>query len=110
MELTGYSGHFSTILPENDFTFPIWNETALPRARNHSIHQVSVGAELSDPDRSYWKIYAHHLAHITRMLEAGELKPPPLQVLGRLCAKTVDEAHQQLKQGHVKGKLAMRVA
>lgn len=109
LELTGYSGHFSTILPEDDFKFPIWNETAIPRARNLSIHQVAVGAELSDSNREYWKIYTRHLGHISEILENGTLKPPFVQVVGHLNAITVQQAHILLEQGRVKGKLVMTV-
>ncbi len=107
LELTGYSGHFSTILPEKEFKFPIWNENAIPRARNMSIHQVAVGSELSSPDRTYWQVYQRHLEHISQMLENGTLKPPPIQVLGPLSVETVHRAHALLEQGRVKGKLVM---
>lgn len=109
LELTGYSGHFSTILPEKEFIFPIWNEDAIPRARNMSIHQVAVGSEFGSSDREYWQIYKRHLEHISQMLENGVLKPPPTQVVGPLCVETVRRAHAELKLGHVKGKLVMVV-
>lgn len=107
LELTGYSGHFSTILPEKDFSFPIWNENAIPRARNMSIHQVAVGAELGSSDRGYWQIYHRHLGHISQMLENGTLKAPSVQVIGQMCVETVQRAHAELELGRVKGKLVM---
>ena len=109
LELTGFSGHFSTILPEKEFAFPVWNENALPRARNMSIHQVAVGAEFGSTHRADWQIYHRHLGHISEMLENGSLKPPHVQVLGPLSVKTVQQAHSLLAQGHVKGKLVMVV-
>jgi NADPH:quinone reductase-like Zn-dependent oxidoreductase len=107
IELTGYSGHFSTILPESDFIFPIWQENAIPRARNMSIHQVAIGAELSDPRRKYWSVYQIHLSLISQMLEEGRLQPPYVQIIGSMNSKTVEQAHELLKKGHVKGKLVM---
>lgn len=109
LELTGYSGHFSTILPEKEFALPIWDENAIPRARNMSILQVSVGAELGSSDRKDWQIYKRHLGHISQMLENGTLKSPPVQVVGPLHVKTVQKAHTLLEQGHVKGKLVMTI-
>jgi len=107
LELTGYSGHFSTIVPEKEFSFPLWEETAIPRARNMSIHQVAIAAELGNPDRSYWSIYTRHLNHISQMLENETLKPPFVHVVGPLNVKTVQQAHTLLQEGHVKGKLVM---
>jgi NADPH:quinone reductase-like Zn-dependent oxidoreductase len=109
LELTGYSGHFSTVLPEKDFQFPVWNEHALPRARNMSIHQVSVGAELSDDDRKYWKVYQRHLELLSEMFDRGDLRSPFINIVGMLAAPTVIEAHRRLEEGRVKGKLVMVV-
>jgi NADPH:quinone reductase-like Zn-dependent oxidoreductase len=107
IELTGYSGHFSTILPEKDFNMPIWNENAIPRIRNMSIHQIAVGAELGDDDRETWEIYKRHLNLISQMLETNALKAPSVQNLGTLSLATVQKAHVLLKSHRVKGKLVM---
>ncbi|MGD0665816.1 MAG: NADP-dependent oxidoreductase [Rhabdochlamydiaceae bacterium] len=109
LELTGYSGHFSTALPEHDFTYPIWNENAVPRMRNVSILQVMVGAELASPDHADWGIYPCHLKEITRMFEHKTLHPPHVQVIGSLSVETVRTAHALLEDRSVKGKLVMRV-
>jgi NADPH:quinone reductase-like Zn-dependent oxidoreductase len=108
LELTGYSGHFVSILPEDEkFNFPIWTYGAIPFARNLSIHQISLGAELRDNNREYWKIYAHHLEHIAQMLENGTINPPSIQIMGSLSANTVQKAHALLEQRRIKGKLVM---
>lgn len=109
LELTGHSGHFSTVLPEKEFTSPIWNEDAIPRARNMSIHQVAVGSELGSSDRGDWQVYKLHLGHISQMLENGTLKALSVQVVGPLCVDTVQKAHAALELGHVKGKMVMVV-
>lgn len=109
LELTGYSGHFSTVLPEKDFQFPIWEENAIPRARNMSIHQVALGAELADQSRRHWQIYSDHLQLFTKMLETGSLKPPFHQIVGPLSVQTVETALQLLERGRVKGKLVMAI-
>ena len=109
LELTGCSGHFSTILPEQHFEFPFWGENDIPRARNLSVHQVAIGSEIETIDRKCWQIYTRHLGHITKMLERGELRPPFVKTVGSLCARTVQQAHALLERGHVKGKLVMVV-
>jgi NADPH:quinone reductase len=110
LELTNYSGHFSTALPEKDFDYPTWNENANPRMRNISILQVMVGAELASPDRSDWAIYRHHLKAITQMLEHKTLHAPQVQVIGPLFVDTVRRAHALLEDRSVKGKLVMTVS
>lgn len=109
LELTGCSGHFSTILPEQHFEFPFWGENDIPRARNLSVHQVAIGSEIGTTDRNSWQMYTRHLGRITQMLEKGELRPPFVKTVGPLCAKTVQQAHSFLECGHVKGKLVMVV-
>ncbi|MBP7074619.1 MAG: NADP-dependent oxidoreductase [Rhabdochlamydiaceae bacterium] len=101
LDLTGYSGHFSTIVPEKDFNYPTWNENATPRMRNASLLQVMVGAELASLDRSDWKIYQQHFKQISN------LKVPHIQVVGSLSVQTVQKAHALLEDGSVKGKLVM---
>lgn len=107
LELTGYSGHFVTILPEKDFQMPFWEENAIPRARNLSVHQINIGAEMADPTQEKWKIYTDHLEIITQMFEEGTLEPPLVQVVGPLSVETVQEAHRLLETRKVKGKLVM---
>lgn len=109
LALTGYSGHFSTILPEAHFTDPFWQENALPRARNLSVHQVNIGAELADSTRASWNVYQSHLEKISEMLENGKLQLPKIESVGSLSLKTVQKAHQLLEDGRVKGKLIMVV-
>jgi NADPH:quinone reductase len=109
LDLTGYSGHFSTILPESDFQwFDVWSENSIPRGRNLSIHQVAIGAELGSQDRKTWQIYRRHMGLISQMIESGQVRPI-VQNIGPLSAKTVQKAHELLEEGHVKGKLIMKV-
>lgn len=109
LELTGYSGHFSTIVPEAEFNFPFWEENSIPRGRNLSVHQVAIGAELGDAERGSMQVYERHLKIITGLLATRRLKPPVVTVVGRLNAETVRNAHVLLESGHVKGKLVMVV-
>lgn len=109
LELTGYSGHFSTILPEQDFVFQVWEENSIPRGRNMSIHQVAIAAELSDETRKSWQIYSHNLAQITKMLESRALATPYTQIVGPLSVSTVEKALELLESRRVKGKLVMEI-
>lgn len=107
LELTGFSGHFSTVVPEAKFDFPFWEENSIPRGRNLSVHQVAIGAELGSIEKRDMKIYKNHLKIIMDLLEKGELKPPVVTVMGLLSEKTVQRAHELLESGRVKGKLVM---
>jgi NADPH:quinone reductase len=107
LELTDYSGHFSTIVPEAKFNFPFWEENSIPRGRNLSVHQVAIGAELESADHKSRQIYERHLRIIMNLLEQQQLKPPAVTVIGTLNEKTVQRAHVLLESGHVKGKLVM---
>jgi NADPH:quinone reductase-like Zn-dependent oxidoreductase len=109
LELTGHSGHFSTILPEAKFDMPFWGENDLPRARNLSVHQVNIGSELGAQSKKSREIYIRHLGEISSMLSDGRLKAPVVEVVGGLSAKTVQKAHGLLESGRVKGKLVMVV-
>jgi NADPH:quinone reductase len=109
LELTGFSGHFSTTLPESDFlSFDVWSEHALPRARNLSLHQVAVGAELGSPHRKDWQIYQRHFKAISEWIEKGLVKPKT-QIVGNLSVESVRKAHDLLESHHVKGKLVISV-
>jgi NADPH:quinone reductase-like Zn-dependent oxidoreductase len=107
IELTGYSGHFSTILPEIKFELPFWGENDIPRGRNLSVHQVAIGAELGNAKRM--QIYSRHLQALTTLLVEKRIKPPVVTVVGSLSEKTVQKAHEMLESGRSKGKLVMIV-
>jgi NADPH:quinone reductase len=109
LELTGLSGHFSTIVPESNFNFPFWEENSIPRGRNLSVHQVAIGAELGSTAKNSMDIYARHLEIITKLMEEGRLLPPHVTIVGWLEAKTVKKAHLLLETSRVKGKLVMIV-
>jgi hypothetical protein len=44
------------------------------------------------------------------MFEQSQLKPPLIEVLGDLSEASVRKAHALLEEGHVKGKLVMKIA
>jgi len=109
LELTGYSGHFSSTLSEEDFSFPIWQANSIPRSRNMSIHQVLIMAELADTTKKSWTIYQKHLELITQMIEDDALRLTKLQTVGPFSVETVQKAHQLLESKRVKGKLVMTI-
>ncbi len=111
LNVTCYSGHFVTIVPENDpFHFPVWERgSSLAFGRNLSLHFVFVGAQSFSGPPSSWDIYSRHLGHLTELVEKAEVRPPSITTLGNLSAETVRQAHQLLEAGRTKGKLVMRV-
>lgn len=112
LNLTKHSGHFSTILPEKDNfnNYPFWGENDLPRSRNLSVHQVNIGSEMGSKNLSDKQIYIRHMDIINQMLKDGRLKPPSITSIGSLSAKNVQQAHEMLESGRVKGKLVMEVS
>ena len=110
LELTAHSGHFSTLLAEEEkFVYSVWDRAATPCFnRNLSIHCVSVGAEGFSSSPEGWEIYKKQLADLTTLFEKGQLPPPHVKMLGTLSVETVKEAHRLLEEGRVKGKLVMR--
>jgi NADPH:quinone reductase len=111
LKLTRHSGHFVSIVPEQpSFDLPVWPRgESLCFNRNLSLSFIFVGAESYSGPVQSWTIYTRHLHHITQLFESGDLKPPPLKVLGELNVETVIEAHRLLEEGKVKGKLVMRI-
>jgi NADPH2:quinone reductase len=109
LNLTGNSGHFSSIVPEDPaFQFPVWARgESLCFNRNLSLHFTYVGAESFSGPRESWSIYSEQLNRITELLESGSIQPPPIHVVGGLKLQTVVEAHKLLEEGKVKGKLVM---
>jgi len=109
LELTGYSGHFSTVVPEADFLFfDVWSENSIPRGRNLSIHQVAIGAELGSAYRNDWQIYKRHMVLISEWVKQGLIRPK-IENIGTLSVQTVQRAHSLLETGQVKGKLVMTI-
>jgi len=106
LELTGYSGHFSTTVPEEKFDFPFWGQNAIPRSRNISVHQVEISAELGSSEKENMRIYEDHLGVIARLLDKNIIKPF-IKVIGPFNVDTVKKAHILLENGNVKGKLVM---
>ena len=109
LELTNYSGHFSTVLPEEKFDYPFWGENDIPRARNISVHQVNIGAELGSKYKESMQVYVKHLQELTSLLETGVINPPSVNVVGPFSVDTVKEGHRLLEECTVKGKLVMEV-
>lgn len=111
LELTGYSGHFSSIAPEDrGFEFPVWTRgESLCFSRSMNLHFVSVGSEAFSGPAKSWSIYQKHLRHITELVEADAIVAPQINVVGPLSVESVQEAHRRLQTNRVKGKLVMTV-
>lgn len=112
LKTTGHSGHFATIVPENDpFNFSVWERgTSLTFSRNLSLHFVFVGSEAFSRIPSSWGVYSRQLNHISQLIEKGDLRPPMIKIMGDLSAESVVAAHHLLEEGRVKGKLVMKIS
>ncbi len=110
LELTDYSGHVISIVPEDPKSdLSLWAKGNLYFQRNLSTHSIFVGAESYSGKSETWQIYCEQLTHIMHLLESGTIKVPYYQVLGGLTVDTVQNAHRLLETGRVKGKLVMSV-
>jgi NADPH:quinone reductase len=75
--------------------------------KNASFHSVGTNA-YSFPDREqYWIIYNQSLNALAELFDTGQLKEPPVTVVGGLSLDTVKKAHALLEKGAVQGKLVM---
>ena len=110
MDLTAYSGHFSTILSEDEqFDLPVWSRSAAAFSRNLSLHCIFVGAEAFSQCQEAWKIYTKQFGAVAELLERQILSPPQVTTVGEFSTATVSQAHQLLQEGRVKGKLVMKI-
>ncbi|MBF8263419.1 MAG: putative oxidoreductase, Zn-binding protein [Parachlamydiales bacterium] len=110
LDMTNYSGHFATTLPEHGPNPPaVWPYSSIPFGRNLSVHLVNIGAELDSDSRATWTVYQKQLKLIAELLEKKSLLPPHTTIVGSLSADTVQKAHDLLHAGRVKGKLVMSV-
>lgn len=109
LSLTGYSGHFATLLPENEeFDFPILQRGISPAfARSLSMHFVNVAAESHSENLELLNVYQQQLSIIANLYEKDVLKPLQSTNVGNFSLETVVLAHQLLESGRVKGKLLM---
>ncbi|MBS0652976.1 MAG: NADP-dependent oxidoreductase [Verrucomicrobia bacterium] len=112
LELTGHSGHFSSITPEEPgFEFPVWTRgESQCFGRNMNLHFIFVGSEAFSGPAKSWSIYQKHLSHITELVETNAITAPQVKVVGHLSVQAVQEAHRLLQSNRVKGKLAMTVS
>ena len=111
LQLTNFSGHFASILPERgEFSFPVWEAgKSLCFNRSMSLHLIFVGAESLANSNELLKIYSRQLSHITELMDNGIIQVPKITVVGKFALETIKEAHRLLESGHVKGKLVMEL-
>jgi NADPH:quinone reductase-like Zn-dependent oxidoreductase len=75
--------------------------------RNASFHPVGANAYSLSPDRAWWTRYRDMLDELARRFDRGDLRPPPVTLLGPLSVETVRRAHDLLERSAVRGKLVM---
>lgn len=110
LELTDYSGHVISIVPEEPKFDPSpWFKENLYFQRNLSIHPIFVGAESYSGKPETWKVYHEHLTQITHLLNIKKIRVPLYHLLGGLSVDTVQSAHRLLEGRRVKGKLVMSI-
>ncbi len=110
LDIADYSGHVMSIVDEKKGLPDLWNrETSPAFQKSLTVHYVFVGAEALLGGPSSWEIYSSHLAHITSFIEAEELLIPEPKILDGLTVENVRLAHHLLEDGHLKGKLVMKL-
>ncbi len=111
LEVTALSGHFATIVPEDEeLNLPLWQRGhSMGFGKSLSLHFIFVGAEAFGGSPASWDVYQRHLRHLTLFIAKKQLQLPPSQVIGHLSLETVSEAHRLLEAGRVKGKLVMEI-
>ncbi len=109
-ELTDYSGHIVSIVPESPtYELSTWT-TGSPYFRKNLIsHPIFVGAESHSNDPSRWQIYKNHLKEITQLINEKKIVVPLCTSVGPLSVETVTKAHELLESSRVKGKLVMTI-
>ena len=110
-EVVDYWGRISSIAPEpgapiDEFFSsqegPLFTKSA-------SFHGTFLRAPVRGGGPAYYGVYKKALEEIRDRVEAGELKPPPLTDMGVMSAGNIAQAHTLLEEGHVRGKLVLRV-
>ena len=77
--------------------------------KSATFHFLLMSAWASGSPR-LWIRYAERLTDLTRLLETGDLIPPPVRELHGLSVDSVRTAHALLETGHARGKLVMTIA
>lgn len=110
MAIVDYSGHMVTIVEEKQELPNLWNREVSPLfQKSAAVHFVFVGAEAILGDSTSWQIYQDHLMQISRMIVEDALHIPQPQILDGLSVENVRLAHSWLEDGHLQGKVVMRI-
>lgn len=107
-----YDGRVMSIVEEEsmDFKFDIWRPAVSPLwPKSGSFHYVAMSARARSENPDDWRVYPEMWKALTRLLEEGRIKPPPITSMGVMSEANLRKAHTLLGTGHVKGKLVLQV-
>lgn len=111
ISLADYSGEIISIVPEEqDMKLPLWANGSTYFQRCLSLRCIFVGSESFSEKEKKWEVYQTQFAHLNRLFETEMISIPYSKNLGPFCLETVQNAHQLLESGQVRGKLVMEVA
>lgn len=110
ISLADYSGQIISTVPEDlDFKVSIWGKNNLYFQKSLSLNCIFVGAESFFGEEKSWEVYQTHFSHLNQLLNEKIITVPFYKNLGPFSVKTVQDAHQLLETGRVKGKIIMEV-
>lgn len=99
IEMTAYSGHFSTIVSEDNCKLSKYVDSMFCIEKNLSLHFIFCGAETFSENQSFYCTYQQQFEEIYDLIAEEKLIPPPLQILKGLTVENVILGHQLLKNG-----------
>jgi NADPH:quinone reductase-like Zn-dependent oxidoreductase len=77
--------------------------------RSAAFHFLMISALGTYGPPEAWSVYGRQLAALAKLIEAGDLEPPPIVEVGDLSVETVRRAHALQEAGHIHSKLVMLV-
>lgn len=112
--VVGLGGHVLTIVEEDDPSFPTpLYPSQNPRCLfmvNATLSTVFIGAAgIVGKRPEDWETYREGLKALAKLFDDGSITAPKVTNVGPLTAENVRKAHEQLEDGHTKGKLVVSI-
>ncbi|MCB9850315.1 MAG: alcohol dehydrogenase catalytic domain-containing protein [Phycisphaerales bacterium] len=109
--IVDFDGRIVSIVEEPaGFDLNVFNASRSPLfARSASLHFEYVGARAIFGGPDAWDVYGKQFAELTKLIEAGVVKPITCCVLNPLSPESLGEGHTRLESGHVQGKIVLPV-
>ena len=107
----GFDGRVVSIVEEPpDFEYNIWRADISPMfAKSTTFHFVALSARARNGGPEDWRVYRKSMAALAALIEGGKVPIPAITEIGELSEASIRKAHTRLEDGHVNGKLVVRV-